>query len=189
MQLSGLHRRHSNAPSFANHSTSPMMFGRRDGVKRSAGSLHADATMARATSGVEWDPACCSPSYYFAAKDAPEIEVEPSIEISASLPDSCFIPDSCSILRDCTNQVPYVPAPSNTTMSTSQLGLPRNNEFKQLAFFLETTGPSPPHRRTVKAKKLKANVDAPNKVLQLLKLRLKRSEKTWPGAHQTCVAI
>ncbi|KAK4901039.1 hypothetical protein LTR49_027351, partial [Elasticomyces elasticus] len=195
--LSGLHRQRSTTPSFVNHSprhfeitsVSPsypsMMFGRRNGVSRSAGPLHTDATIAQVTSAVEWDSIRYSPSCSILGKDAIKIEEEPSSEVSASRPVSW------STHRDRTDQAPYVPAKDvgNMMTSTSLLGLPQNNDSAQLAFFLKTTGPSAPHRRPTKVEEPKPGVDAPKKVLQFLKRRLKRSKKTWLGAHRTWATI
>ncbi|KAK3615833.1 hypothetical protein LTR22_027279 [Elasticomyces elasticus] len=157
------------------------MFGRRNGVSRSAGPLHTDAAMAQATSDIEWDSVRYLPSCSILGKDAIMIEEEPSSEVYASRPDSW------SIHCDRTDQAPYVPAKDigNMMTSTSLFGLPQNNDSAQLAFFLKTTGPSAPHRRPTKVEESKPGVDAPKKVLQFFKLRLKRSKKTCPGAHQT----
>ncbi|KAK5703543.1 hypothetical protein LTR17_022022, partial [Elasticomyces elasticus] len=118
------------------------------------------------------------PSCSILGKDAIKIEEEPSSEVSASRPGSW------SIHCDCTDQAPYFPAKDvgNMMTSTSLFGLPQNNGSAQLAFFLKTTGP---HRRPTKVEEPKPDVDAPKKVLQFFKPRLKRSKKTWLGAHQT----
>ncbi|TKA73687.1 hypothetical protein B0A55_05618 [Friedmanniomyces simplex] len=95
---------------------------------------------------------------------------------------------SVTIVREDSIQIeeerssPLRPAQSAGGMmtSTSLLGLPRANASAHLAFFLSTTGPTPPHRRPSKAEPPGSGVATPTKkALHFLKLRPRRSKKTF----------
>lgn len=179
MQLSGLHRR-NHAPTFVNHTprkitvqdfsqSGPEMLGP-TGMAISAGPLYVNAIMGQAPSAAERD---------YARKASSTILREDSIHVEES--ENLPTPDSFSIHHDCTSQAPYSTSQDDEMITqASLLHLPKDNPSHDLAFFLQTTGPTAPHRRPSKIEGPRYGKHAPKNALRFL--GVKRKGATAPPA-------
>lgn len=104
-------------------------------------------------------------------------------------------PDSWSIHYACTDQAPYntdqltAEVDGNMMTTTSLLKLPRDNDSRNLAFFLRTTGPDLSHRRPTKIEQTKPPVTAPIKAWWFFKIGSKRSAPTPKKTRERSVAL
>lgn len=132
-----------------------------------AGPLYVNAVMGQAPSASQRDHVRETSLQITARHD---IDIEESEQPSR--------PDSWSLHYDRTDQAPYSTGVPNTMMTqTSLLNLPKGNPSRDLAFFLTTTGPSPPHRRPSKVEEHpRRGVSNPKNALRFLRLGHKRSQ-------------
>ena len=113
-----------------------------------AGPLYTNAVMGQGPSAAERE---------HARKASSTILREDSIHIEES--ENVSLADSWSMHFDCTTQAPYTPAQKGSMIPRSNMPRPtRENALYDLAQFLRTTAPLPPHRRPSK-------IDQPSKVL------------------------
>lgn len=153
-------------------SPSPDMFGPTPGMNIGAGPVYDSAIMGQgpsSTTTADVDATDCQRDKIRKASSTiwREDSIQQHFEESTRCPSpvSPLIgdqtvplsrPDSWSMHYACTTQAPY----SNPTASsanedkmitqTSLARLPKDNELYDLAFFLRTTGPAPPHRKPSK---------------------------------------
>ena len=113
-----------------------------------AGPHYTNAVMGQGPSAAERE---------HARKASSTILREDSIHIEES--ENVSLADSWSMHFDSTTQAPYAPAQKRTMSPRSDVPRPaRENALYDLAQFLRTTAPVPPHRRPSK-------IDQPSKVL------------------------
>jgi hypothetical protein len=192
MQLSANLQRRKPAPALLNHTPrtyeisapfSPSQFPDGAADMFSAGPSYTNAMMGQAPSAQQREAARKASSSIL-REDSIHVECEQSVVDEAERDR----PDSWSMHHDCTNQAPYSTRLENQMITqSSALRLPKNNESRDLAFFLATTGPTAPHRRPSKLVHPRKAPSAPKHALKFFKFGQRRAPASVTGAHYESV--
>lgn len=170
-------------------SPSPEMLGLGPGMTIGAGPVYGHATMGQGPSTTTTDATFADIQRGKIRKATSTIWREDSIEqhfeesTRCPSPVSPLIeqqtvplsrPDSWSMHYHCTTQAPYsnpaaISSDDNMITQTSLLRMPKYSDMYDLAFFLRTTGPAPPHRKPSKIEHPRRAVSGRN-ALRLLRL-------------------
>jgi len=118
-------------------------------------------------------------------KESLQITARHDIDVEESEQPPVSRPDSWSMHYDRTDQAPYCSNVTDKMMTqTSLLNLPKDNESRDLAFFLRTTGPTAPHRRPSKIERPPRAIATSRNALRFLKFGNKRSATPVPSASE-----